>query len=173
MNMKTLICKIRLYFAKRLISSSIDGALDKASEAKVAQLLEQCPGAKAYRERLLHLDGRIKAIPSLMPPDIIKQKIDNAIINRGSTAIQDISRANVRSHRWMYILSSAFIVIAAVSITFSIKRYNNSARRTETMFASMDMYQRMDLYEHMDMMEHLQEVMAINQTPKNSQGVKK
>jgi hypothetical protein len=40
------------------------------------------------------------------------------------------------------------------------------------MFAAMDMYQHMDLYEHMDMMEHLQEVMAINQTPKNSRGVK-
>jgi hypothetical protein len=149
----------------------MDHALDRASEAKVAHLLEQCPGAKVYKEQLLRLDAKIKALPSLKPPDVIKQRIDNAIINRGSKAIRDRGSANVRSHRWMYILSSAFIVIAAVTITFSIKRYN-STRQTETMFAAMDMYQHMDLYEHMDMMEHLQEVMAINQTPKNSRGVK-
>ncbi len=173
MNIKTLTCKIRLYFTKRLISSSIDGALDKASEARVARLLEQCPGAKAYRERLLRLDGKIKAIPSLIPPDIVKQRIDNAIIAGGSAAIQNIGSASVRSHRWMYILSSSFLVIAAFTITFGIKTYNNRARQTVAMYASMDMYQRMDLYEHMDMMEHLQEVMAINQSNKDAQGIKK
>ena len=173
MNIKTLLCSIRVYFFKGWLSAYSDGALDRVTRTKVIRLLEQCPEAKAYLEQLLRLDRTIKAVPSLMPPDSLKQKIDSAIINSGSPAMQNRRSAKAHPHAWVYILSSVFIVIAAITLTFGIKRHGRNARQSETMFASMDMYRHMDLYEHMDMIEHMKEVMTVDRDTGNNSGVVK
>ena len=173
MNIKKLFCSIRVYFSRERISAYSDNALDRLSRSKVMRLLEQCPGAKAYLEQLQRLDRTIKAVPSLMPPDSLKQKIDNAIINRGSPAMQSRSSTKAHSQAWVYILSSVFIVLAAITLTLGINRHTRNARQSETMFASMDMYRHMDLYEHMDMIEHMKEVMTVDRDTGNNSGAVK
>ena len=173
MNIKIVICKIRLYLSKKWISAYSDGELDRLSRTKVMRLLEQCPDAQAYLEQLLRLDRRIKAVPSLVPPDSLKQKIDNTIINSGSAAMPNSRSANKHSSMWVYIVSSALLVLMAITLNFSIKEHIRNARQPETMFASMDMYRHMDLYEHMDMIEHMKEVMNVAQEKENGSGAVK
>lgn len=170
MNIKRLICKIKFYFSKELISAFIDGALDAASENRVKRLIAQCPEAKAYMEQLLNLDSKLKAIPSLVPPEAIKQKVNSAIINQGSVMIKNTGKEQFPFKEWVYIVSSAFVVILVVTMFFSLKRYSNGIKQADTMFASMDMYEHMDLYKHMDMIEHLQEIMAIKEARGNPTG---
>jgi hypothetical protein len=172
MNIKTLICKIKIYFSKGLISAFIDGALDEAAENRIRDLIAHCPEARLYMKRLLQLDNDLKAIPTIVPSEGIKQRIDNAIIEQGNIAIKDIREKGPLFKKWIYIGLSAFAVMMVATMLVTIKRYNNGTKQTETMFAAIDMYQNMDMYKHMDMIEHLQEIMAINGTSKTTDRVK-
>ena len=87
--------------------------------------------------------------------------------------MQNRRSAKAHSQAWVYILSSVFIVIAAITLTFGIKRHGRNARQSETMLASMDMYRHMDLYEHMDMIEHMKEVMTVDRDTGNNSGAVK
>ncbi len=157
MSIKNLICKIRLIFSWSLISEYVDNELDERGIDRVKALIDNCPAANAYYNKLKHIDNAIKAIPEYEPSDSLKNRIDLAIINRDAGY-----GSRKKGLKWVYALSSVMAILLAVITLTHIHNYR--ARIHETgMFANLNMYKNMDIYEHMDMYEHMDEIRAISQ----------
>lgn len=162
MNINKMILKIKSYFSKGLISAYLDHELDQASKAKVDNLIEQCPDAKAYYEQALKLDRMIKGMPVHTPSTELKQRIDNAIITMPN--LKPVGGFTAARYRltWIYAGTCAAVLLAVVTVV-GIHSFKTHPVASESMLSSMDMYQNIELYKHMDMIEHLHEVMAVNQ----------
>ncbi|MGB9736427.1 MAG: hypothetical protein ACP5JP_09265 [bacterium] len=164
MDLKSLICKIKLYLYKKELSAYIDNSLEKTSEKRILHLISTCPEAKTYLEKLLALERKIKSIPLSEPSVLVKERIDNAIINIGRE--QRIKKITPKYFpKWVYALSAiSIILLSVIAVSFFTRKPQNNNVNTQLMLASMDMYQHIDLYENMDMIEHLNEIMVIEQT---------
>ncbi len=159
MSIKTIICSIRLFFAKKTLSAYMDGQTGSLSEKKMSRLLNGCPQIQAYYTALLNLDVAIKALPGRMPPASLKQRIDTAIIHRGATPL--VEPPVRRGSPWVYALTAAAAVAVTAVILLQVHLRKERTASAGDMYASMDMYQNIELYKHMDMIEHLHEVMAV------------
>ncbi len=170
MNIGKMNVKMKFYFSKGLISAYLDNELDRVSKAKADNLMEQCPDAKAYYEKTLELDSKIKGMPEHTPPAELKHKIDNAIINM--PYLKPAGRFSAARHRltWIYAGTFAAVMLAVIAVV-GIHSFKTQSEASRGMLSSMDMYQNMELYKHMDMIEHLHEVMAVNQND-NTGGIK-
>ncbi len=159
MSIKTIICRIRLFFAKKTLSAYMDLQTGSAAEQKISRLLNGCPEIQAYYTALLNLDAAIKALPGRMPPARLKQRIDAAIIHRG--AAPPVDHPVRRAFPWVSALSSAAAVAVTALILLQLHLRRERSASAGDMYASLDMYQNIELYKHMDMIEHLHEVMAV------------
>ncbi len=173
MSIREIFCNIRLFLSKGLLSAYMDNQLGEKDKRKAERFIEQCPGAQVYCRDIQRLDRFIKAAPEHEVPGLLKQKIDNTIINQGSSIIEEgLELKPARSWgRRLFMTSSILAGICITAIISVMYMHSDRVHSQTAMLASMDMYQHIKLYEHMELIEHMDEIMAVN-VPENSEGTK-